>query len=120
MENKSLSENLSILNDSVKKYLNARLELAKIKMMAKATRIGTYFFSTMVVLITLAFFFLFLAFAFSFWYAENFGNIYEGFLLSGGGFVVLGLIILLLRNQIFSNSIVRNIADILMSDEEND
>ena len=118
MKNKTLSESFSELNDVLKSYLAARIKLWKVLMLEKATKAGTYTFTTLVVLISLFSCLLFLGFAFSFWYGETQGSISTGFLISAGFSLLVMFLIYLLRRRIFSRNIIRHSKDFLF--DEND
>jgi hypothetical protein len=118
MENNSLKENLSELNTIIKSYIEAKIDLWKVLLLEKVTKIGTYFFTVIAVLVTFLFTLLFLTFAFSFWYGNAYGNITVGFLISAGFFLVLALLIYRLRKPLFSNNIIKNIGSIIFSDDE--
>lgn len=118
MENNSLKENLSELNTIIKSYIEAKIDLWKVLLLEKVTKIGTYFFTVISVLITFLFTLLFLTFAFSFWYGNTVGNITIGFLISAGFFLFLALVVYWLRKPLFSNNIIKNIGAIIFSDEE--
>jgi hypothetical protein len=118
MNNNTLSENFTELYDSVKDYVEARLILFKLKSTERITKVGTYFFSSFVILSVLLFALLFLSFAFSFWYGKEYGDIAGGFLISAGFYILLAIIIYLLRRQIFSNHIVKNVSSIIFAEED--
>ena len=118
MENNSLKENLSELNTIINRYIEAKIDLWKVLLLEKVTKIGTYFFTVIAVLVTFLFTLLFLTFAFSFWYGNAYGNITVGFLISAGFFLVLALLIYRLRKPLFSNNIIKNIGSIIFSDDE--
>ncbi len=120
MKKNSLTDNFSELNDMIKSYLEARIDLWKVLLLEKITKIGTYFFTAISILVTFLFIMLFLAIAFSFWYGNTYGNISTGFLISAGFFVLVSLGIFVFRKPLFSNSIIKNIASIIFSDEENE
>lgn len=118
MKNKTLSENLSELNDVLKSYLAARLKLWKVLLLEKIMRAGTYFFSTIGVLISAFSCLLFLEFAFSYWYGDTQGSITTGLLISAGFNLLLMVLIYLLRKRLFSRHILKNIRDILFDEDE--
>ncbi len=118
MKDKTLTENVSELNHVIKRYIEARMDLWKINLLEKITKTGTYFYTSVLVILALSFVLLFATFAFSYWYGKEYGNIAGGFLISAGFYVVLGIIIYLLRRPIFSNNIIRNISAIIFSDDE--
>lgn len=120
MENHSLKENISELNSIIKSYIEARIDLWKVLLLEKVTKIGTYFFTVIAILITFLFTLLFLTFAFSFWFGNTYGNITTGFLISAGFFLLLALVIYWLRKPLFSNNIIKNIGSIIFSDHEDE
>lgn len=117
MSNNSIHENFSELQEAVQGYVEARINYYKITLIEKAAKVGTYIFSSTLILFSVLFIFLLLALAFSFWYASNIGSISEGLLISAGVFALISVIAYLLRRKLFANSIVRNIASVLYDDE---
>jgi uncharacterized membrane protein (DUF485 family) len=118
MSNNSIHENFSELQEAVQGYVEARINYYKITLIEKAAKVGTYMFSSTLILFSVLFIFLLLALAFSFWYASNIGSISEGLLISAGVFALISVIAYLLRRKLFANSIVRNIASVLYDDED--
>jgi len=113
-----LAENISELTEIMKKYIAARMDLIKVTLLEKVTRSGTYFFSFTVIIFIVFAVLLLLTFAFSFWYGENVGEIYGGFLIAAGFYLILGIILYLLRGPIFSNNIIKNLASIIFAENE--
>ncbi|MFO7852470.1 MAG: hypothetical protein ACQERS_04300 [Bacteroidota bacterium] len=118
MSNKSLQDNFSELQEAVQGYVEARINYWKITIIEKMARVGTYIFSSMLMLFSALFIFLLLALAFSFWFAANHGTITEGLLISAGVFALISIIAYLFRRKIFANSIVKNIAAVIYDDED--
>ncbi len=119
MTNKSLQENFSELNDVIKRYLNARVNLWKVQFLEKTTKIWTHLFVFILVIVSALFIFLLMALAFSFWYGNKYGDMSTGFLISAGIFAILSFVIFLLRKPLFSNSIIRNISSVIFDDDKN-
>jgi apolipoprotein N-acyltransferase len=120
MKNKTLSENLSELNDVLKSYLAARVKLWKILLLEKITKAETHLFTTLVVMISAFSCLLFLGFAFSFWYGETVGSYATGFLISAGFSLLLMALIYLLRKRIFARNILKHNKDLLFNEDEKD
>ncbi|MBN2173635.1 MAG: phage holin family protein [Bacteroidales bacterium] len=118
MTDHSLVENLSELKEAAKKYIQANIDLVKIRLMEKLIRTGTYFFSVITVIIVIAFILMSLTLAFSFWYGKYYDDLVGGFLISAGFYILIGLALIIFRKSIFTNSIIRNLAKILFSDNE--
>jgi hypothetical protein len=118
MNNRSLSESFSELNQAVRNYVDARIRYWKVLLLEKSTRAITFLFSSVVVLITLVTSLIFLGFAFSFWFEEKGGSLWLGFLITAGFHLFLTLIFFLFRKAIFSGSIIKNLRDLLFPDKE--
>ena len=118
MAEKTLSENFSDLNEVVKNYINARLNFARISLLEKLTRIGTYFFSAIAIIIAIAFVLLFLTFAFAFWYNNSHGSIIDGFLISAAFYFAVGLLLFIFRRHIFTGNIIKSLANIIIHEDE--
>ena len=118
MAEKTLSENFSDLNEVVKNYINARLNFARISLLEKLTRIGTYFFSAIAIIIAIAFVLLFLTFAFAFWYNNSHGSIIDGFLISAAFYFAVGLLLFIFRRHIFTGNIIKCLANIIIHEDE--
>jgi hypothetical protein len=119
MKNKSLQENFSELNDVIKRYLNARVNLWKVQLLEKIVKTWTHLFVFILTIVSVLFIFLLLALAFSFWYGNKYGDMSTGFLISAGIFAFLSFLIFLLRRPLFSNSIIRNISSVIFDDDKN-
>ncbi|MDF1571105.1 MAG: hypothetical protein P1P82_05755 [Bacteroidales bacterium] len=114
----SLQENFSELQEAFNSYVNARINYWKITLIEKVARAGTYLFTTFLVLAAATFIYLLLSLAFSFWFAEHHGSLVNGLLIAAGVYALIVFIIVLFRKNIFANSIVKNIADIIYEEED--
>ena len=117
MKNNTLSESFTRVNQAVSTYVESRVDLLKIQMLEKITRIGTYFLSSVFAIVAILFVFLMLGMAFSYWYGETKGSIIHGFLITAGFFLILAFISFLFRKRLFSNQIVRNISGVVFEEE---
>ncbi|MFB6320467.1 phage holin family protein [Saccharicrinis sp. FJH54] len=115
MQQESFKENISELNDIIQGYLQARINLWKVEMLEKFTRIGTYFITTILVLVSLLMLLMLVSFAFSFWYGETHGSISEGFLISGGIYLIIIILGYFFRRQLFSNPLVKHLSSIIFN-----
>jgi hypothetical protein len=115
---KNLTKNIGELSDSAKSYVQVKIDLAKLTLLEKVTRVTSYLFSVIVVMLFIFLVFGFGAAAFAVWYGQAFNNYFEGALIAGSGIIVLALLFILLRHKIITNPLVRNFSDILFDDEE--
>ena len=118
MDNKTLPENLAEINATLKDYINVRFDLIKVRLLEKMTQIGTRFLSLVAGVVALFSFLIFIMFSFSFWYGQETGSLSEGFLISAGFFLLLIILVIIFRKKLFSNVLVRSLAKILFSDDE--
>jgi len=118
MAKQTLGDNISEFQEVINDYLKARFDYFRILLIEKVARAGTYFLTTFFLTVIFLFITLFLTFAFSFWYGKNVGSITEAFLISAGFYLVLGIIGYSLRKTLFAGNIVRNISEIVFTDED--
>ncbi len=118
MDNRTLSESFSELSEVVQKYVDARMRYWKLIMLEKSTRATTFLFTSVVVLVLMLSGIIFLGFAFSFWFAEVYGSLWIGFLISAGFSLLLLLVAFFLRKHIFSRNIIRNLRKLIFPEEE--
>lgn len=113
-----LVKNLGELNGSVKNYVEARIDLVKLSLLEKTSRLITYLVNYLVVLL---FFILVIGFgaaAFAVWYGQTYNDNYVGGVLIAGGIIIgICLIFVLLRKKIITASVIRNLSEILFKDE---
>ncbi|MBW6534816.1 MAG: phage holin family protein [Mariniphaga sp.] len=115
---KDLTKNLGELNGSVKSYVQAKIDLVKLRFLEKTTRFTSYFFTFLVVLMFIMLVIGFGATAFAVWYGETYNNYVTGLLIAGGVLILLALIFILLRKHIVTTSVLRNFSEILFEDED--
>lgn len=120
MQRDTFKENISELNDIVQGYVQARMNLWKVDLLEKLTRIGTYFITSILVLVSVLMVLMLLSFAFSYWFGQNYGSTATGFLISGGVYVLLIIIGFIFRKQLFSNPIVKHISAIIFQPKNHD
>lgn len=117
---KDLTKNLGELNGSVKSYVQAKIDLVKLRFLEKITRFTSYLFTFLVVLMFLMLIIGFAATAFAVWYGETYNNYVTGLLIAGGVLILLALIFILLRKPIVTTSVLKNFSEILFEDEVED
>ena len=118
MENQSLSENLSELNEVVKRYVDARLRYYKVILLEKTAKAGTFIFSSVVLLVLMVTLILLLSLAFSYWFAETHGSVWEGLLISAGADLVLIIIVYFMRKRFFTGTLLKNFGKMIFPDED--
>ena len=116
MARRNLTRNLGELIDILKIYLTRRVDLIKLNVLEKISLVGSYFLTSVFLLVIAAFCLLFVSFAFVFWYANNFGSLSTGFLIVAVVYIIFGVIIFVFRRTLITKPIVRILSDIIFSD----
>ena len=120
MANK-LSKNLDDLNHSAKEYVKTKIDLAKITLLEKSTKLSSFLIAFWILVTFLCWVVVFLAAAFAVWYGMENDNFQLGLLIAAGILFCFGLLIFLLRNQLVSGVFIRNYSKIIFEeDDENE
>ncbi len=117
METGPISDNISSLTENVKDYINLRIDLFKLVITEKISRVVSAFLIAVVFFILAMFMLLFLSLAFMFWFGEVVGPTWAGALIVTALYVIAGLIIYRKRHQIFLNPLVTQITKVLMEED---
>lgn len=101
------------LLENVKEYAQLQIDLLKINLIEKASRLISMIIVAILAVLLLVTAFIYLSMAFIHWMATFFGSMIPGFLMVGGFFILLFVIFYLLRNKVFLNPIIKKISGIL-------
>jgi len=112
-----ISESIAGLNDSVKDYIQARLDLYKLLLLKKTTQSMSFLFGMLIVILLCTLLLLFAGAAFIFWYGNTYGNYLEGTLIVVGIFLLISLLFIVFRKKILESVFLKNISEIIY--EEN-
>jgi hypothetical protein len=115
---KDLTDDVGQLTGSVKRYIQAKLDLLKLTILEKATKV----ISIIYVLVVLLFFSLLIfavgIAAFVVWFGETYNDFVGGLLIAGGGLIALTLLLTLLGKLILSNTIIRIFSAVMFKDDK--
>ena len=117
MEPKKVSDQFSELGGNVKDYINLRIDLLKLILTEKLASIGSFFLIAVIFFILFLFILMFFSLAFIFWYRDHVGAAWAGSLIVAGVYILIGVVIFMLRKNLFINPLVERLSKILM--EEN-
>lgn len=99
------------VSDSIKTYLNTTYELNVLKATEKVANVGSETISALLILKILSLAVLILTFAAGFYIATVMEETYWGFLIVGGAYLIIALILLIGRNSLlkkpFRNIIIK-------------
>jgi hypothetical protein len=92
------------LSDSVKAYVNTTYELTVLKAIEKAANVGSEAISALLILKILSLAVFILTFAVAFYIASVMDGTYWGFLIVGGAYLVIALLLQAGRNSLLKKS----------------
>jgi|JRYD01.1.fsa_nt_gb hypothetical protein len=99
------------LTESIKTYVNTRYELMVLKATEKASNIGAESLSALLILKIASLSLLILSFAIAFYISSSMGDSYSGFIIVGGAYFVIMLILIGFRKSLlkkpFRNIIIK-------------
>lgn len=101
------------LTNSLKQYVGTSAELFKLEAIEHSANISSKMISSMVIGITFLLLLVFGSFGLSFYLAEYFNSHFVGFFIVAGGYLVLGLFLLIFRKRLiefpFKNHFIKTI-----------
>ncbi len=115
-----ISKNIAELSESVKKYLQTRVDLIKLSILGKITRFASYLIGVYIVMFLIFVIVAFAGAAFVVWYGQAYNNYINGLLIVCGCLIVIALLFIYLREKIITNLLVRKFSEILFEEEENE
>jgi uncharacterized membrane protein YqjE len=118
MDTGRISDNVSLLTENVKDYVNLRIDLAKLILTEKMAKLVSFFLISVIFFILAMFLLLFLSLAFVFWFGKDLGPEWLGALIITAVYVLGGLLIWVKRHEFFINPLVTHLTKILMEDKD--
>jgi hypothetical protein len=113
-----ITDNVSMLTENVKDYVNLRIDLAKLILTEKIARLASFFLISVIFFILAMFLLLFLSLAFVYWFGADIGPTWLGALIIAAIYVLGGVLIYVKRHQFFINPLVTHLTKILMEDKD--
>lgn len=115
-----LISNFNIIQTHLKEYLNLRLQLVKLSVLEKVTKISVFITSLMVIILAVSIFFVFASAAFVVWYGSRTQDYLTGLLIVMGIVVFLMVIFFLLRRTIVESFFIKTFSSILLENDLDD
>ena len=113
-----ITESITGLNDSVKDYIQARLDLYKLLLLKKTTQSMSFLFGMLIVILLCTLIILFAGAAFTFWYGNTYGNYLDGALMVMGFFVLISVFFIVFRKTFLTSVFLKNISEIIYEENE--
>jgi len=120
MSKSPFSQALSDLADSIRRYLEIRLNIAKLEVMEKSARILSLIIAAVFLLTLFMLFLLFASFAAAFWVGELLQDRVLGYLCVAGVYFLLGIILLSLRRKLFVGTVIKHLSEIFFEEKNKD
>lgn len=113
-----ITDSISGLNDSVKDYIQVRIDLYKLLLLKKTTQSMSFLFGMLIAILMGTIILIFAGAAFTFWYGRTFNNYLNGVLIVIGFFLLATVLILIFRKKILTAVFLKNISEILYEEDE--
>jgi len=119
-ENNTLSSQFKKLFDQIKLYLDLRIGLLKLNVAEYLIKFFSTLVMWMVVFLFLFFVLVFGSFAFAYWFGNIIGEMWLGFIIIAGFYLVLALIIYWMRKSLIVKPFTNLILSQMELDDPND
>ena len=120
MEPRKISENFNEMTGDVRKYITLKMDMFKLVITEKMSRLTSFFMLGIIFLCFFLFFVLFVSLAFLFWFKDNIGPAWAGSLIVAGFYLFLAFLAYLLRFKLFIDPLVSELSKIIMEGDEDD
>jgi len=112
-----LTKNISKLNDSAKNYFQAKVDLIKISLLEKSTKITAMLINILIFILLIFWMLGFAVAAFAAWYGNTYNDYPKGILIAAGIMLILVLLFIVFRKSIITTSVLRYYSRIIFEDE---
>ncbi|MBN2636700.1 MAG: hypothetical protein JXR61_10555 [Prolixibacteraceae bacterium] len=117
MSNK-ITKNISELNDAVKQYLQAKLDLVKLRLLKKTANYMSTLFGMLISILILTLIIAFSGTAFTLWYGQTYSSYLDGALIMLGILILLLILFLIFRKKLLMSLFISKFSAILFEDDE--
>ena len=120
MEKTRIADNVSEVIDSAMKYIYANIDLLKLTLLERLSKVVSLIISTTLVLLVASLFVLFFSLAAAIFIGHLLLSLELGFLIVSAVYLLLILIFWRLRRTLVINPVVRSLNEILFPENENE
>ncbi len=120
MDSQNLKDNVNEISENVKAYIRLKIDLVKLTLTEKVSLIISALLISVILFLVFLFISMFVSIAFIFWFRDNGGPLYVGALIVAGFYLLVGVIIFFARNRLFIDPLVKQIAKIILEEEDED
>ena len=118
MESKKISENVSEMTQHIKDYVHLKLNILSLSLTEMLSHMASFMMILLITFFTFLFFSLFASVAFILWYRDMGGHVSTGALIVALFYLVMGFVIILLRNPLVINPLVSQLSKMLTEDRD--
>ncbi len=122
MSFEDISQSFTQIQKELSNQINLRTQLAGLLLSRKMAGIASQLITMLIIAGLFSMILLFLSFAFVFWYGEQVGTYYHGFLMISLVYTLLGVVVYLNRKKLFLDPIVKKMNEkghLAIKNEEN-
>ena len=112
-----LEKDFSKLNDAAKDYLKTRVDLIKVSLLAKLTKLTAALINIWIIITFVILILIFAAAGFVVWYEQTYHNFSGGLLLAGGFILVIMLLFIIFRQKIVTTPILKHYSEIIFEED---
>lgn len=117
---KEFKKDFEDFKSSFEEYLQLQLDLEKLLLLKKLSRLGFYMFKILIVVFFSVLIAGFLLGALAVWFGNTFDDYFGGVLIAGAGLFVVTVLLILMRKKLAVSKAVANLSRILLNDEKNE
>jgi len=110
----NFSGELKSLLKEIEEYLELKYDIARLDIIEKIVVLFSVFYSVMIFMILVPGIFLFLSFALSYYLGLIFGGYHWGFLIVGGIYGVLTILLIIFRKSLISKPAVKFLTNLIL------
>jgi hypothetical protein len=118
MDQEKIEKNISKTIEGLKQYVNLKAELYSLIVIERTTKILARVIVLLILTMLMFFFLLFISFAFVHWFGATTGSNMIGYLIVAAFYLILGLMIYLMKKQLFLDPLLRGISSIFNEEED--
>lgn len=115
-----LLNNLTAVQNLVSEYLTLKLQLVKLSVLEKMSKIGIFLTSLVIIILAATIFFIFAAAAFVVWYGAHNQDYLTGLLIVMGAVIFLMILFLSFRRKILESFFTRTFSSILFEKDDDE
>jgi uncharacterized membrane protein YqjE len=118
MEKAPFADNISEVIDVSRKYIDAHIDLIKLTLLEKISKVVSLIISSTLILLVASICLLFVSLSAAIFIGHRLNCLEAGFMIIAGFYFVLIIVFWQLRDKLVINPVVRRLKDILFPDNE--